>query len=66
MTMCVVDANGYSLRTVDVIEVPSQNRRYVTRNGQRVEFATAYPATSPIYVRNATWFMSDQPLVVNL
>lgn len=66
MTMCVVDANGYSLRTVDVIEVPSQNRRYVTRNGQRVEFATAYPATGPIYVRNASWYMSDQPLVVNL
>jgi hypothetical protein len=66
VTMCIVDPNGFSVRTIEAISIPSENRIYVNRNGQRVLFSTAYPATGPIYVRNATWYMNDQPLVVNL
>jgi hypothetical protein len=65
-TMCVVDANGYQVRTIETITVPSENRVYVMRNGQRVPVDVAYPANAPIYVRGATWFMNDQPLTVSL
>jgi hypothetical protein len=65
-TMCVVDANGFQVRTIETITVPSENRVYVMRNGQRVPVDVAYPATAPIYVRGATWFMNDQPLTVSL
>jgi opacity protein-like surface antigen len=66
VTMCVVESDGFQLRTIEAIRVPSENRVYVMRNGQRVAFETAHPATSPVYVRNATWYMADQPLTLNL
>jgi opacity protein-like surface antigen len=64
--MCVVDENGFGLRTVQAVRVIDENRVYVTRNGQRVAFTTAYPATAPIYVRNATWYMADRPMTIQL
>lgn len=66
VTMCIVDPNGFSVRTIEAISLPSENRVYVMRNGQRVLFSTAYPSTGPVYVRSATWYTNDQPLVVNL
>jgi hypothetical protein len=65
-SVCVVDPNGFQVRTIDAIAVPSEQKMYVMRNGQRVEIETAYPATTPIYVRSANWYMNDRPLVVNL
>jgi hypothetical protein len=64
--MCVVNPDGFTLQTVEAIRVPSENRIYVTENGQRVLFETAHPAMSPIYVKSATWYMNDQPLVIGL
>jgi hypothetical protein len=64
--LCVVDPNGYQVRTIETIVVPSENRTYVMRNGQRVLVETAYPATGPIYVRGASWYTNDQALVLNL
>jgi hypothetical protein len=66
ITICVVDSNGFQLRQIEAIRVPSENRVFVMRDGQRVAFETAHPVTAPIYVRNASWYMADQPLVVNL
>jgi opacity protein-like surface antigen len=65
-TMCVVDPNGYQVRTIETVMVPSEQRVYVMRNGQRVPVEAAYPASAPIYVRGATWYMNDQPLTVSL
>ena len=64
--MCVVDENGFRVRTIEAIRVPSENRVYVTEAGQRVAFETAHPASAPIYVKSATWYVADQPLVINL
>jgi hypothetical protein len=66
VTMCIVDPSNLQARTVSATRVISDNTVYVTQNGQRVLFENAYPATSPIYVRGATWYMNDQPLVVDL
>jgi hypothetical protein len=66
VTMCIVDPNGFSVRTIEAISVPSENRVYVNRNGERVLFSTAYPASGPIYVRSATWYVNDQPFIVSL
>jgi hypothetical protein len=66
ITVCVVEPQGFAVRTIEAVRVIDENRVYVTRNGQRVAFETAHPANAPIYVRNATWYMADQPLVVNL
>jgi opacity protein-like surface antigen len=65
-TLCVVDPNGYQVRNIETIVVPSENRTYVMRNGQRVLVETAYPATGPIYVRGASWYTNDQALILNL
>jgi hypothetical protein len=64
--VCVVEPNGFAIRTVEAVRVPAENRVYVTQGGQRVAFETAHPANAPIYVRSATWYMSDQPLLINL
>jgi hypothetical protein len=66
VTMCIVDPSNLQARTVSATRVISANEVYVTQNGQRVLFENAYPATSPVYVRGATWYMNDQPLVVDL
>lgn len=66
ITVCVVEPQGFAVRTIEAIRVPTENRVYVMRNGQRVAIETAHPASAPIYVRNATWYMADQPLVINL
>jgi len=62
----VVDPQNYQLRTIEAVRMIDENRVYVTRNGQRTPFETAYPANAPIYARNANWYMADQPLVVDL
>jgi hypothetical protein len=66
ISMCVVNPQGFQIQTVQAIRTLNDNKVYVMQNGQRVAFEMAHPATAPIYVRNATWYMSDQPLVVNL
>jgi hypothetical protein len=66
ITMCIIDPAGFAVRDIEAVRVINENRVYVTRNGQRIAFETAHPANAPIYVRNATWYMADQPLVVNL
>jgi hypothetical protein len=64
--MCVVDPNSLQVRMIEAVRIPSENRVYVTQAGQRIAFETAYPAIAPVYARNATWYMADQPLIVNL
>jgi hypothetical protein len=66
VTMCIVDPSNLQARTISATRVISDNTVYVNQNGQRVLFENAYPASSPIYVRGATWYMNDQPLVVDL
>ena len=66
ISMCVVNPQGFQLQTIQAIRTLSDNQVYVTQNGSRVLFETAHPITAPIYVKNATWYMSDQPLVVTL
>lgn len=66
ITVCVVDDDGYDLRTVQAIRIPSRNETVVMQNGQRVAFSTVYPTTSPLYAKSSTWYMNDQPLVVYL
>lgn len=66
VTMCIVDPSNLQARTISATRVISENQVYVMQNGQRVLFQNAYPTTSPIYVRGATWYMNDQPLVVDL
>lgn len=64
--VCVIERTDYRVREIEAISVPAEDRVYVMRDGQRVRLETAYPATAPVYVRGATWYMADRPLVVDL
>jgi hypothetical protein len=65
ITMCVIEPD-YDVTNIQAVRVIDENKVYVDRNGQRIAFETAYPGNAPIYVRGATWYMADQPLVVSL
>jgi len=66
ITICVVGEDGFKLQTVQAIRIPARNEVLVDRNGRRVAFATVYPTRTPLYVKNAPWYMNDQALVVDL
>ena len=66
ITVCVIDEDGFALETISAVRVPTENRIYVTENGQRVAFSTAHPALVPTYVRNASWYMNDEALMIDL
>lgn len=64
--ICVVDDDGdFELRTVDAFRVADEDRVFVRRNGQEVDLVRAYPATGPVYVRSARWYMDDEPLEID-
>ncbi len=65
VSMCVIGQN-YQPMTVAAVRQLDNGTIYVDRNGSQVAFNTAYPATSPVYVRGADWYTMDQPLVVDL
>ena len=62
----MIDEDGFALQTIQAVRIPSRNEILVTRNGQRVSLATAYPTREPLYVKSSTWYMNDQPMVVYL
>lgn len=63
--MCVVGDDG-ELETVEATRYVETDRLVVRRNGTEVSFNNAYPATSPRYVRGASWYMNDEPVTVRL
>jgi hypothetical protein len=65
VSMCYVDQGG-RLQTVSATRNLSNGSISVSRNGQDVPFATAYPASDPYYVRSASWYVSSRPLVLDL
>jgi hypothetical protein len=44
----------------------SNNQILVTRNGSDVMFTTAYPATEPVYIKGAGWYVASRPLIIDL
>lgn len=63
VSMCVVDANG-QLQMVNGWRDLATQQVYLSQNGQDVLFATAYPASTPTYVKGAPWYVAARPLVV--
>ena len=66
MSICVVDPQSYQLTMIEAIRAVDENKVYVIQNGQRVLIEQVYQANAPIYVRNASWYMADQALVIDL
>jgi len=64
--MCVIEPANYQIRMIEAIHVPTENRTYIMRNGQRVAFETAYTVTAPNYVGGAGWYLQDRPLSLTL
>ena len=62
ITVCVVDPQSAQLREIQAVYRPSTGDTLVQMNGQRVDISTAYPTTAPVYARNASWFVTGQPL----
>lgn len=65
VNMCYVDESG-RLRTVSAVRNLSSRNIYVTRNGTDVLFSTAYPSSSPYYVKDASWYVASRPLILDL
>ena len=63
--MCVVNSNS-QLQTVQATRSLDTREITVMRNGSSVAFATAYPATNPVYVQGAPWYVGSRPMVVDL
>src|SRR5690606_38123632 len=62
ITVCVVDPQSAQLREIQAVYRPSKGNTLVQMNGQRVDISTAYPTTAPVYARNASRFVTGQPL----
>lgn len=58
VSMCVVGDAG-QLETVTATRYIDTNRLVVTRSGEEIEFATAYPAEGPDYVKGSGWYVSN-------
>jgi hypothetical protein len=65
VAMCTVNANG-QLEMVNATRDLGTREIFVTRNGQRSAFVTAYPANDPYYVQNSSWYVSSRPLIISL
>ena len=65
VAMCVVGDNG-QLQTVTATRNLDTREITVMRNGTQTAFVTAYPANSPYYVSNASWYVASKPLVIDL
>lgn len=64
--ICVVDEDGdWELETVSAFRNVDENRVFIRRNGTEVDLVRAYPATGPVYVKSARWYLDDEPLTVD-
>lgn len=61
ITACVVNEEG-ELVAIDAFR--AGDALFVVEDGERVVLTEAYPATTPLYVRSADWFIRDQPLAL--
>lgn len=62
VTVCVIDPQTGQIKEIQAVYMPSTGDTLVQMNGQRVDIGTAYPTTAPVYARNASWFVTGQPL----